>query len=271
MTTGNFSAFRLTPQQTKERQRIINDCCALFYPVMCSIYNAASAAMTDCMPMLKSSPLFRHEAKWHAKAAMKAYEKIESKIRIALEDRYQLWLDVSDEVYEELRPIIKEMRTTCSKYLHYKRVAGHDFKAMLQVSVTINDIAVCTFDKLMKTFQDKVGADISYRFQEGSFKDVARHWELATEPFLKSGGDDVNLNRAVSFSNAVHRFMETIGDYEMYNRTAEKAIRLNPDSWRYLSEHDRKLLQDGEPLHWETHDHQQPYNSMTKTTSDASA
>ena len=249
MTTGNFSAFLLTPQQAQEWQRIIDECCSLFYPVMCSIYNAASAVMTDSLTLLRHRPEYRHNVKYHAIAAQKAYDKIESKIRLALADRYQLWLDISDEVYEELRPIINDMRASCARYLRYKHVADYDFKAALQVAVTINDIAVAVFSRLMRTFQNKVGFDISSFFIGGSFRDVAHHWELAVTPFLNTGDDStVNLNKSVSFSRAAKSFMSTVTDYSLYNRTSDRALRLNPDMWHYLSEADRTTLQQGRSL-----------------------
>lgn len=249
MNTNNFSAFRRTPQQLKEQQRIIDECCSLFYPVMCSIYNAASAVMTDSITLLRHRPEFRHNVKHHAMAAQKAYDKIESKIRLTLADRYQLWLDISDEVYEELRPIINNMRVSCARYLRYKHVTDYDFKAALQVAVTINDIAVAVFSRLMKTFQDKVGFDISSFFIGGSFRDVAHHWGLAVAPFLNTGDDTiVNLNKSVSFSRAAKNFMTTVTDYSLYNRSSDRALRLNPDMWHYLSEADRNTLQQGRSL-----------------------
>lgn len=248
-TMSQFSAFRLTPEQAQERARLIDNFCSAFYPVICSVYNAASAAITDCLPELRASPFFRHEVKQGVNAALAAYDALERRLRVNLGDRWQLWLDVSDEVYEEFRPVIARMFYTCSRYLRYKRAPDYAFKARLQVAVTLCEVAELSFSQLMERAHDSAGINLAPLFQGGTFRDVSAAFQKAVRPVINSGTASViDLNKSTSFVKAVNEFITAASDGPLYNRAAERALRVNPSVWHFLSEVDQNALRTGQPL-----------------------
>lgn len=244
-----FSAFRFTPQQTQKRAHDIDAFCSSFYPIICSVYNAASAAITDCLPELRASPLFRHEVKHGVNKALAAYAALERRLRVHLAGRWQLWLDVSDEVYEEFRPFIARMNATCSRYLRYKHAPSYAFKARLQVACTVCEVAELSFTRLMAQAKDMTSFDLTPLFQGGTFRDVSLPFRKAVSPVINEGTTaDINLNRSTSYHRAVRDFIRAVSDVDLYNRAAERAMRLNPDVWHYLSEADQTALREGQPL-----------------------
>lgn len=82
----------------------------MYYIIIGSVYNLAQSAMVDAMPLLKESKWWRFEVKKNANAALGAYDSWNSKMKLKLWDKYQMWLDVSDAVADKMKVDVQKLR-----------------------------------------------------------------------------------------------------------------------------------------------------------------
>ena len=108
--TGCFNTFRLTEHQAERTHAKIDRCCSFYYITCGSVYNVAQSAMVDAAAELRERPdIFRHRLKYNVRRALAAYDVWNRKMECQLADRYQLWLDISDKVDEEMQPHITKL------------------------------------------------------------------------------------------------------------------------------------------------------------------
>ena len=116
-TPPSVNAFALTAEAKQKTLGNIDRCCSRFYVAMASIYNVAQSSVVDAHAFLRQHPAYRHGVKRSAKKALLAYERLDKALQQTLGDRYQLWLDLSDNVDDEMRSHIQTLRLSFDAWL----------------------------------------------------------------------------------------------------------------------------------------------------------
>lgn len=136
-TPPSVNAFALTAEAKLKTLGDIDRCYSLFYVAMASIYNVAQSAMVDAHAFLRQHPAYRQEVKRSARKALLAYERLDKALQQTLGDRYQLWLDLSDNVDDEMRSHIQTLRLSFDAWLLRYNVQQHALLAHMETALTI--------------------------------------------------------------------------------------------------------------------------------------
>lgn len=151
-----------------------------------SVYNLAQSSMLDANVMLEETKHWKHEVKRDVNKALAAYDAWNSKMKVQLWDRYQMWLDISDDVAEKMKIHVQKLRWSYDAVLMKHNDTEHLLKAHLLTALTMNDLALSTFRKYIADGSEKTKVDMSLLFsKESSFEDVAKNWEKAVRRVLK--------------------------------------------------------------------------------------
>lgn len=249
MTTFNtFSLSASTKRQTIDK---IDRCCSLYYVTMASIYNVAQSAMVDALACLKEHPkLYRHDIKLSMRNAMAAYDRWDKAMRRTLKDRYQLWLDLSDAVDDDIRRHVQMFRQTIDSWLLRYGIPDRNLLAHLETALSLVRMARMTFDNLFANFDKVVHVNLRPLFQGGDFRDVEFWWERGTDAVFKAVAPNskINLNESHDVDLAFKIIARKLTNEQIFNRAGEKALLLNPDTWGSLDKEDRLRLKKGIPL-----------------------
>ena len=138
------------PDVARRVLKDIDECCSMYYIIIGSVYNLAQSAMVDAMPLLKESRFWKFEVKKDANAALGAYESWNSKMKMKLWDKYQMWLDVSDAVADKMKVDVQKLRWSYDALLMREKIEEHTLKSYLLTASTLNDIAENTFGKFLR-------------------------------------------------------------------------------------------------------------------------
>lgn len=248
---ATFNAFALTPGQAQRTNADIDHCCSVYYSTMASVYNVAQSAMVDALAVIQHRPdIFRHNTKRFIHKALAAYDRLNNALRQVLADRYQLWLDLSDTVDDDIRPHVRILRLSFQQYLTGHGVADSYMLAHLETALTLIKFARATFDTLFSLFDEKVHVNMRPLFRGGDFRDVEFWWERAVGPLLATpkGMPDINFNLSPHIRTAFDIVAHRLSTEHIYNKAAEAALRLNPDTWHCLDREDRIRLKKGIPF-----------------------
>ncbi len=216
--------------ETKRRLEVYDHTCSTFYMIVGSAYNCAQSAMADAVEELRKTKYFRHKMKQDANAAMRCYEDFNRRMRLQLGDRYTLWLDVTDAIYEEMQPHIRNLFFSCEAALMKNGIAGHRLRALMLTASTMIDVARHTFEDVMNTSRKEIGVDLSPLFAGGTFKDVERHWHDCMKPMLDTPGhEDLDLQNERNCRLAVDVILARMADMDMYERAGAYGVQYNAE------------------------------------------
>lgn len=247
----NFNAFAMGVKDTQTVQQNIDKCISTYYVTMASIYNTAQSTMTDAKAELRKHPkVYRQYVKQYVNKAFAAYDEWEMKMRLQLKDRYQLWLDLSDAVDEEIGEHIFKLYMAFDGVLLKHNIKDHVLMARMETALTMINFARLTFDNLFDIFKEYVHVDLRPLFRGGDFKDVQYYWKQACSCILKtpSGEPEINFNDSPEVNLAYSIIMQKLSSHNIYNTSADSALRQNKDIWKYLDKEDRMRLKKGMPL-----------------------
>lgn len=192
----NRNLLAVHPDVMKRTMDAVNDQCSLYYIIIGSVYNLAQSSMLDAKVMLEETKHWKHEVKRDVNKALAAYDAWNSKMKVQLWDRYQMWLDISDDVAEKMKIHVQKLRWSYDAVLMKHNDTEHLLKAHLLTALTMNDLALSTFRKYIADGSEKTKVDMSLLFsKESSFKDVATNWENAVRRVLKCSGGDIDCNK----------------------------------------------------------------------------
>ena len=231
----------------EETMRRVDRCCSLYYVSMGSIYNIAQSAMVDAQAVVMQYPdIYRHAVKHDLRAAMQAYDKWDRRMRDTLKERYQLWLDLSDAVDDEMRRHLHILRLAFDAWLLKYGVPRHEVLSHLETALTLITFARQTYDTLFDGFRTTTGLDLRPMFRGGDFRDVEFYWRRATAPLLTTptGSPDINFNDSPDVRLAFDIISRKLTNEQVFNRASTAALRLNPDMWDSLPAADRKFLEE---------------------------
>ena len=181
----NRNLLAVHPDVMKRTMDAVNDQCSLYYIIIGSVYNLAQSSMLDAKVMLEETKHWKHEVKRDVNKALAAYDTWNSKMKVQLRDRYQMWLDISDDVAEKMKMHVQKLKWSYDAVLMKHNDTEHLLKSHLLTALTMNDLALSTFGKYIADGSEKTKVDMSLLFsKESSFKDVATNWEKAVRRVL---------------------------------------------------------------------------------------
>lgn len=230
MASVGKNMLAVDPEVARRVLKKIDEQCSLYYIVIGSVYNLAQSAMVDAMPYLKASKWWKHEVKRDANLALGAYDSWNTKMKLKLWDRYQLWLDMSDAVADKMRLDVEKLRWSYDAVLMKRNEKDHTLESYLLTAMTLNDIADNTFRKFLADGSKMAGVDLSEFFKKGSsFESVKVNWEKAVVPVLRCSGGDIDCNNDNNCVLAADIISKKLADFSMYEEACGYGAELNWD------------------------------------------
>lgn len=217
-----------------------------FYILIGSVNNLASATITDALLFLKKNKFFNSKEgrKW-ATRADKKYKDYETALKFHLKDysaanrakdgrdKYNLWLDVTDKVQEDMNIHIFKLRNSLKMCFDRYKVKEAEALAYIWTAHIVTDISLAAYDKLFKTIKDEFKIDISELFIRGRLTDVYTCWDKATDAFEKAfntyQGKEIDLYKDSNVVLATDVILVQLSDMELYNRAGDYGIAQNLD------------------------------------------
>lgn len=226
----NRNLLAVHPDVMKRTMDAVNDQCSLYYIIIGSVYNLAQSSMLDAKVMLEETKHWKHEVKRDVNKALAAYDTWNSKMKAQLRDRYQMWLDISDDVAEKMKMHVQKLRWSYDAVLMRHNDTEHLLKAHLLTALTMNDLALSTFRKYIADGSEKTKVDMRLLFsKESSFKDVATNWENAVRRVLKCSGGDIDCNKDNNCVLAADIISRKLADFKMYEEACGYGAEYNPE------------------------------------------
>lgn len=226
----NRNLLAVHPDVMKRTMDAVNDQCSLYYIIIGSVYNLAQSSMLDAKVMLEETKHWKHEVKRDVNKALAAYDTWNSKMKAQLRDRYQMWLDISDDVAEKMKMHVQKLRWSYDAVLMRHNDTEHLLKAHLLTALTMNDLALSTFRKYIADGSEKTKVDMRLLFsKESSFKDVATNWENAVRRVLKCSGGDIDCNKDNNCVLAADIIRRKLADFAMYEEACGYGAEYNPE------------------------------------------
>lgn len=226
----NRNLLAVHPDVMKRTMDAVNDQCSLYYIIIGSVYNLAQSSMLDAKVMLEETKHWKHEVKRDVNKALAAYDAWNSKMKVQLWDRYQMWLDISDDVAEKMKMHVQKLKWSYDAVLMKHNDTEHLLKAHLLTALTMNDLALQTFRKYIADGSEKTKVDMSLLFsKESSFKDVAKNWENAVRRILKCSGGDIDCNKDSNCVLAADIISRKLADFKMYEEACGYGAEYNPE------------------------------------------
>ena len=226
----NRNLLAVHPDVMKRTMDAVNDQCSLYYIIIGSVYNLAQSSMLDAKVMLQETKHWKHEVKRDVNKALAAYDTWDSKMKVQLCDRYQMWLDISDDVAEKMKMHVQKLKWSYDAVLMKHNDTEHLLKAHLLTALTMNDLALQTFRKYIADGSEKTKVDMSLLFsKESSFKDVAKNWENAVRRILKCSGGDIDCNKDSNCVLAADIISRKLADFKMYEEACGYGAEYNPE------------------------------------------
>ena len=239
-------------EQKKRLMNQVDRSCSLYYITMGSIYNVCQTAMVDAREFIctHEPTFYRQQVKYNIKKALEAYDKWLKKMENSLGEHYQMWLDVSDAVDDEMKILITTLYYSIDNFLLKNKVEYSKVYAHMEVAAVLLQLANSIYTDLFNNIQKRIGTDIRYMFQGGDASDLYRYWHEAMRYMykLKPVVPDVNLNEDPTINQAVDNIVKRLTAENIYNRGGEYALRLNPDQWKHVDEETRMRLKKGLPI-----------------------
>lgn len=219
-------------KQKEELLKSIDRYCSLYYITMGSAYNIAQTAMIDAYNAIKEDKkLYRQQTKQSINKALAAYNTWDAKMRFALADRYQLWLDLSDASEAELKPLVTTLYYCIDNYLLKNKVPKSKIIARMEAAMVLIDIAVNLFRNLFDNIQKKIGMDLRQAFNEGNALELQRNWNNAMQSVINAIPEmpDIDINDDADSVQAAKNIVTKISNEGIYDRAGEYALQMNPE------------------------------------------
>lgn len=224
----------------------IDRSCSAAYVIVCCGNDVAGMALHDATAELREYPrIYRMDVKRAAKTAEERFLKYEHLLRETLKERFRLWLDIADNVNEEMRRHVFNLYMSFKQHLDTNGIPLSALRARIYTADTLLNISVRNFDDFFKVTRESTGTDLSRLFQPARLDGVGRAWDVVCNAM--SGTDaagNIDFNESPRCRLAVDIICRRIADHEMLNRAGLDALRLNPELTKDLSEEDRKFLNE---------------------------
>lgn len=241
-----------TPSQKQRTLDAIDRACSLYYVTMGSVYAVCQTAMVDARQTLRTlyPSLFRHQVKYSVNKALAAYDRWNATMHRTLGARYQMWLDVSDAVDDEVRPMLTALYYSIDNFFLLRKMPCSKAFSAMETARILLEFAGMFYRDLFDKLHRRIGVDLRPMFRLGDAADIFRHWNDAIDAACRMvpSMPDINVNDDPTIRQAVDNIIRRLTDCGIYNRSGEYALRLNPDQWHTLDKESRMRLKRGLPI-----------------------
>lgn len=136
-------------QRTAPSPQEVDRAVSLYYMMIGSLASITQTAVKDLLDaLIERKDLFRHSLKYHIKEAYARSEQLIKVFRDRTSDtsRYQMWLDITDGIEEDLRPDVTRLFYTTDNILLKHNVQEHRLQSMAVVAynltIMLHDMSV---------------------------------------------------------------------------------------------------------------------------------
>ena len=136
-------------QRTAPSPQEVNRAVSLYYMMIGSLASITQTAVKDLLDaLIERKDFFRHSLKYHIKEAYARSEQLIKVFRDRTSDtsRYQMWLDITDGIEEDLRPDVTRLFYTTDNILLKHNVPEHRLQSMAVVAynltIMLHDMSV---------------------------------------------------------------------------------------------------------------------------------
>lgn len=206
---------------------------AMYWAIIEPIANMAIMEINDAYAELSADKtLFRHAVKHNARQTLQrieAYEKrLEEVMRRNLNgDRWQYWLDYSDEQYERMRPHVRMLRMTIYQELTKHSEEPRQLKMLLVSSNALADYAVNIHNLYFQRSVEIHHVNLAQRYAPFCIQPISKLWGEVVDAICVSNKDINTSNKDIKLAmNAIHANSISLQALE---ECGKKAFELNSD------------------------------------------
>lgn len=226
-----------SPEKAEQlRDRLDN----MIWSVVGTANQCAAVATIDAFDAIEDAGLLKKEVKLNAVKCAESFETYYRKARGKIHDRFPLWADMVNIAANQLRPCVNDLLTAVQNVIDkhdtevgYKDNIPSSLKAQVFTSMALIDVAVNLFDEFVRVHQSQTAYDIKREFLSARLSKAKHHWEIVTHHFSHTKGT-VDLNKDKVCMIAINNLMESYQSTDFINYAAGEAMRLNPETKKYL-------------------------------------
>lgn len=225
---------------------------------------AGKAVIDAKNELYKRKDLWRHEIKYNARLAEKAYYDYERLHTRNFGDRYNLFLDYLSAVEDNLSKDVDMLAYSIAQVLTKNNQQDAMLKARIETARTLCEYACCVFDRLIEEANRKVRRecckmmssvsmhidkpfDFTPYFKAGKITPVFFHWDKVTAMLCKTGNGEgqIILNTDPNCKLAFQIIEKKLTSEDFLNKAGYDALKLNPECIKEsISDEDLKMLED---------------------------
>ena len=224
---------------------------------------AGKAVIDAKNELYKRKDLWRHEIKYNARLAEKAYYDYERLHTRNFGDRYNLFLDYLSAVEDSIAKDVNMLTYSIAQVLTKNNQKDAMLKAQIETARTLSEYACCVFDRLMKEANKKVyneslkysksimevekPFDYTPYFAPARITPVFFHWDKVTARLCKTGKgeEQIILNTDPNCKLAFQIIERKLTSEDFLNKAGYDALKLNPECIKEsISDEDLKMLED---------------------------
>lgn len=232
LTESRLSFQRRLDRQLADRVCVeVDEMYAEAYVSICPANDMALFAMVDAVEKIKEAGLCKQGVKHHIKRALKAKADYEAALQATLErtGTMQYFMDLSDEFYEEMRPLMLRFRMAIKNYLDRRHEPLSEAKSYHLWAHSMLYASVMQWDAYWENRLRRASVDVdpSRNFRAARLQGILSAWDAAGACMRwENTGviyEDPDVDRGMK------SVLMQINNSDRINRAGNKALSLNPD------------------------------------------
>ena len=222
---------------------------------------AGKAVIDTKNELYKRKDLWRHEIKYNARLAEKAYYDYEAIHTRNFGDRYNLFLDYLSAVEDSIANDVNMLTYSIAQVLTKHNQTDAMLKAQIETARTMTQYACDIFDTIIREANKKV-SDLCIQnfksvrlrkpfnytpyFAPARLTSVFHYWDKVTAKLCKTEGNvPISLNDDPNCKLAFQIIERKLTSEDFLNKAGYDALKLNPECIKgSISEEDLKELED---------------------------
>ena len=208
------------------------------------VNNVAGSALAEAKYHLAKSPFFCRKVKYYSKRAFRAFDAYEYRLKERLGERWQLFLDNTDEQQKLIHDDIERLYWAFRGELLKDGCEHATLIARTEVAYTMLAFSEHFFNVYFDTSKEKISADVRTLFNAYRVQDVAKLWYSTCDELRKQIGVTSDFQNSNQCRLALSVIENKIISPELVNKAGAQALRDNPKFLDDISSEDRKLLEE---------------------------
>lgn len=222
---------------------------------------AGKAVIDTKNELYKRKDLWRHEIKYNARLAEKAYYDYEAIHTRNFGDRYNLFLDYLSAVEDSIAKDVNMLTYSIAQVLTRHNQTDAMLKAQIETARTMSQYACDIFDRIIREANKKVSElciqnfksvrlrkpfDYTPYFAPARLTSVFHYWDKVTSRLCKTEGNlPISLNDDPNCKLAFQIIERKLTSEDFLNKAGYDALKLNPECIKgSISKEDLKELED---------------------------